>query len=86
VGAAAHVVPLNNFNGNGCFGPVSAGGASYAVLGPNTASIRVWSGANCTGCSRTITSDLNFCGNFFNTGGAACTGSLNDAVGSVSIP
>ena len=78
-------MPLNVFNGNGCFGPI-AGGASYADLTPGTASIRVWSGANCTGCSRTITGDLSFCSASFNTGGAGCTGGLNDAVASVSIP
>jgi D-arabinose 1-dehydrogenase-like Zn-dependent alcohol dehydrogenase len=78
-------MPLNVFNGNGCFGPIAAGGASYADLAPGT-SIRVWSGANCTGCSRTITADTNFCSASFDTGGAGCTGGLNDAVASVSIP
>jgi hypothetical protein len=77
----ANSTVLNTFTGAGCFGPVADGGASYAILGSGTTQITVWSGANCTGCSYVITSDLNFCDDSF----SGC-GGLNDNVQSVSIP
>jgi hypothetical protein len=73
---------LNTFAGSGCFGPVAPGGASYAILGPDTPSVTIWSGADCTGCSYVVTSDTNFC----SFGFAGGCGGLNDNVQSVSIP
>src|SRR6185437_5603312 len=82
VDCAPNSTLLNTFTGSGCFGPVAAGGASYAILASGTSQVTVWSGANCTGCSYVVTSNLNFCGASF-TGGC---GGLNDNVRSVSIP
>ncbi|MFO0679751.1 MAG: LamG-like jellyroll fold domain-containing protein [Polyangiaceae bacterium] len=75
---------LNNFRGSGCFQPIAPGGASYLRFNAGS-SATVFQGANCTGCSRTLTSDINFCGGNFTSAG--CTGiGMNDNVQSVLLP
>ncbi|HVV49714.1 MAG TPA: hypothetical protein VHO06_08650, partial [Polyangia bacterium] len=81
VDCASNSRVLNTFTGTGCFSPIAAGGASYIIMS-GTPTARLWSGANCTGCSYTVTADLNFCSASF-TGGC---GGLNDNVQSISIP
>ena len=55
-------------------------GASYITFSSGGAQVTLYGNGDCTGAARTVTSDLNFCGSWFDEGWE-----LNDAVHSARV-
>jgi hypothetical protein len=68
----------SNLAGAGCL--AVGGGASYIKFLTSGISVTLYSGGDCTGQTRTVTSDINFCFEPFDQGGG-----LNDNVHSATI-
>ena len=70
---------LNSLRGTDCI-VISPGGASYITFLSPDVEVTLYSNDDCTGESKTVSSDINFCFDTFDQGGG-----LNDQVLSVQV-
>jgi hypothetical protein len=70
---------LNSLSGTECI-VIAPGGASYITFSSADVAVTLFSNSDCTGDTKTVSTDLNFCDDSFDQGGG-----LNDQVQSVKV-
>jgi hypothetical protein len=70
---------INSLRGTECI-VVGGGGASFITFSSSAVNVTLYRNNNCTGSTKTVSTNMNFCSNSFDQGGG-----LNDQVRSVKI-